>query len=179
MFSVRACTLPEKALLQKYNVESEKKASAGYADCYSIVANRAVSLSDLVFAFYTTPLFKIERTILQHAVAKPSNDDQARQLADGEGDTFSAWTVEDRAEDQILLRDYLGRTRSWLMVAPDRKRPDPSTTLFFGSAVVPRTNPDTGAQDVPAIFNFTMGFHDLYSRALLQAARSRLDGLAA
>ena len=69
-------------------------------------------------AFYTTWLFRLERWILRLAVARPSTDEEAHQLARGEREAFAAWSVEARAPDQLLMCDFTGRTRSWLMVVP-------------------------------------------------------------
>jgi len=51
-------------------------------------------------AFYTTLVFKLERLILKLAVSRPSTDAQAKQLAAGSIDEFSAWHVEARSENQ-------------------------------------------------------------------------------
>jgi hypothetical protein len=111
-----------------------------------------------VEAFYTTWLFKLERVILKVAVSRPSTDEQVKALMAGELDTFAAWYVEDRADDQLLMCDFRDQTRSWFMVTPGR--------LYFGSAVVPIDQPS---------FKLFIGLHRLYSRALLAAARSRLQ----
>jgi hypothetical protein len=73
-------------------------------------------------------------------------------------------------DDQLLLCDFQGRTRSWLMSAPDSTGPSPATTLNFGSAVVPQK--PHGPMG-PA-FRALLGFHHLYSRALLRSAVMRL-----
>ena len=146
--------LPADALLQKY------VRSGAYTDCYSTHTQAAVSLADYVTAFYTTWLFKLERFILRVAVSRPSTDTEARQVAAGDTDRFAAWTVEARSEHQLLMCDFQGRTRSWFMVS--------GTQLFFGSAVVPATVTRSG-------FRFLLGLHRLYSRALLQGAKSRLQ----
>ena len=145
-------TLPSNALLQKY-------AKAGvYTDCFSTDVLANVSLAEFVEAFYTTWLFKLERFILRVAVSKPSTDEQAKALASGAFDTFAAWYVENRDEHQLLMCDFRNHTRSWFMVAPGK--------LYFGSAVVPIDRPS---------YKMLIGFHRLYSRALLSAARSRLQ----
>ncbi len=61
-------------------------------------------------AFYTTGVFKLERRILKWAVARPSTDEQARQLAAGAIDAFfAAWRVERPHElPQLLLFDFSG-----------------------------------------------------------------------
>ena len=167
--TVRPCELPATALLCKYQ---EEKA---YADCYVTEVAGAVSHSAFVEAFYTTRLFKVERAILRWFVARPSTDIEARQLADGEIGAFAAWRVEGRNADQMLLGDFTGRTKSWLMAAAvDGTAENPRTRLYFGSAVIPRANARSGERRMGFTFHALLGFHRLYSRLLLSAARSRL-----
>jgi hypothetical protein len=143
----------------------------GYADCYTAVLERPVTHAEFVEAFYTGSVFKMERLLLRLFLSKPSTDAQAKQLAAGEVDTFSAWHVEGRAPNQLLLCDLHGRTRSWLMVAPAAQ--GSSTQLYFGSAVVP-VEDRAGKRRMGVIFAALLGFHRLYSRILLGAACARL-----
>jgi hypothetical protein len=166
MASVEKHTLPEQALLAKY------AGSGGYADCFATEIPRQISHAEFVEAFYTGAVFKIERLLLSWFISKPSTDAQARELATGARNDFAAWTVEGRAPDQLLMRDYRGSTRSWLMVAPIDAS---STRLFFGSAVVPKKNRTTGETKMGFVFKALLGFHQLYSRVLLHAARTRLE----
>lgn len=142
----------------------------GYADCYTTVVGRAVTHAEFVETFYTGGVFKLERLLLRLFLSKPSTDAQVRQLAAGEVDHFSAWTVEGRATNQLLMCDLHGRTRSWLMVAPVAN----GTQLYFGSAVVPVRDRATGQRRLGLLFKALLGFHRLYSRILLAAAASRL-----
>ena len=125
-------------------------------------------------AFYTTAVFKLERLLLARFVSKPSSDAQARQLAAGELNSFAAWDVEERRVDQLLMSDFRGRTRSWLMVAPGPGDGAATTRLYFGSAVVPIVNRGSGEARLGFAFRALLGFHKLYSRVLLRAACSRL-----
>lgn len=129
MPSIQPCELPRGALLGKY------LQAGAYADCYVTEVAGRVAHAEYVSAFYTTALFKVERLLLGWLVAKPSNDRQAEQLASGIRDSFAAWTVEARAANQLLLCDFQGRTRSWLMVAQVHTGGNESTRLYFGSAV--------------------------------------------
>lgn len=148
---IQPCALPAGALLARY-------ARAGaYTDCYTTEIGRAVTLAEYVEAFYTTAVFKLERRLLAWFASKPSTDAQARQLAASELSTFSAWRVEERGVNQLLMCDLTGNTRSWLMVAPGR--------LYFGSAVLSRRFP----------FGVLLGFHKVYSRVLLRSARDVLS----
>ncbi len=179
MFSIEACPIPEGALLHRYRNSSPAEGVKAYADCFAVTIDRSVVLSDFVFGFYTTPVFKLERVILKYLAAKPSTDYQARQLADGCMNSFAAWKVEQRTEKQLLMCDFRGRTRSWFMVTLITTSGHPKTLLQFGSAVVPRKNRKTGKLGLGNGFNFLLGFHRLYSKGLLHSAKSRLEKLLA
>jgi hypothetical protein len=166
--AIDKCKLPQGALLRRY------LRGGAYTDCYVTEIARPVAHAEFVAAFYTTPLFKLERLILAWLVDRPSTDAQAEALAAGTLDTFAAWTVEARADDQLLLSDFRGRTRSWLMVEEARIIGEPGTRLYFGSAVVPVTDRNSGQATLGISFRALLGFHKLYSRALLQSAKSRL-----
>jgi hypothetical protein len=163
---VRRCDLPQEALSRRF------RASGAYTDCYVTELARTVSHAEFVEAFYTTALFKLERWILRACVARPSTDAEARAVALGELDSFAAWSVEERAPNQVLLRDLTGRTCSWLMVAAIE--PPPGTRIYFGSVVAPVRDPKTGAMGLGPVHGRLIGFHKLYSRMLLGAAARRL-----
>jgi hypothetical protein len=167
MASIQPRALPSDALLARY-------AQAGaYTDCYATEVPGSVTFVRFVTAFYTSGLFKLERFILRWALARPSTDVEAAQLAAGARGSFAAWDVEARAEDQILLRDLAGRTRSWLMVrALDGGA---GTRLYFGSAVVPERDARTGLPSMGFGFRALLRFHRRYSIALLAAARRRVS----
>ena len=160
-------SMPEHALLARY------AGKGGYADCYVTEIPGNFSHAEFVAAFYTTWLFKLERAILKFFVRRPSTDGEAQQLARGQRESFAAWTVEARAPNQLLLCDFLGSTRSWLMV--ESRADGGATRLYFGSAVVPRVDTRTGEKKLGASFRALLGFHKRYSRALLSAARARLQ----
>jgi len=170
MSTIQVCELPDQSLLGPY------KLKGAYTDCYAIDLPRAVSHAEYTEAFYTTSLFKVERQVLAWFAARPSTDQQARQLARGEVDRFAAWSVEARDANQLLLCDFLGRTRSWLMSTPAEHGQALGTRLYFGSAVVPKTtDPQSGKPAFGAAFHALTGFHHLYSQALLRAAVARLS----
>ncbi len=166
--------LPPNALLRKC------RDAGAYTDCYATEVAARVSHAAFVEAFYTTWVFKLERLVLKWLVSKPSTDDDARRLARGEAEAFAAWTVEARAPDQLLLADFLGRTKSWLMIAAVDES---HTRLYFGSAVVPGNDvgralarhPKSRAEARPT---FLLGFHKLYSRILLRAAAAKFTTAA-
>jgi hypothetical protein len=152
--------VPEATLLVAY-------ANAGaFTDCYETTVRGQVGLPELIEAFYTTTLFKVERWLLATAIRRPSTDEQARALAHGTTNVFAAWTVEGRRDSEVLLG--AGPTRSWLSVVPATQ--PGSTRLLFGSAVVP-VRPGGG---FGLAFRALLGFHRLYSRLLLSAAARRV-----
>lgn len=166
--SIQSCNLPQGALLGRY------LGGGAYADCYVTEIARPVTHAEYVSAFYTTPVFKLERLILKWLVSRPSTDTQAQELASGTLDVFAAWSVEGRGTDQLLLTDFRGRTRSWLMVAGVEINGRPGTRLYFGSAVVPVIDRTSGRATLGFSYRALLGFHKLYTRVLLRAARSRL-----
>lgn len=166
MSTINASPLPDSALLARYQRDG------AYADCYASDLGFAATHAQFVTAFYTTWLFKLERLILKWTLSRPSSDAQAAELAAGLIDEFAAWRVEARAPDQLLLTDIHGRTRSWLMVT--LLESGGGTRLYFGSAVVPRPHPRSGKPALGFGFRALLGFHRLYSVALLSAARAQL-----
>ncbi len=170
MFSIEKCKVPANALLAKYSTDGT------YTDCYATEISGRISFREFVFAFYTTLLFKVERFILKWTVSKSSTDTQARQLAEGDIEKFAAWYVEDRSENEILMCDFQGRTRSWLMVIPVSTVSGARTRLYFGSAVVPIRNSKTGESSLGFGFQALLGFHKTYSVLLLYSAKSRIKG---
>ncbi len=143
-------------------------------DCYTTELPRHVSLAEYIEAFYTTWVFRLERFVLRWLISKPSTDTDAKLLAEGSRDTFAAWRVEGRAADQLLMCDYQQKTRSWFMTAPGAGRNASGTCLYFGSGIVPSTDPRTGESRLSPGFRWLIGFHRMYSRVLLRAAAARL-----
>jgi hypothetical protein len=163
---IRAGPLPVDALTNRYCT------AGAYADCFFTELPQSVPHAAYVEAFYTTPLFKLERWLLRRLMSRPSTDAEAQALARGECDAFAAWSVEARAPDQLLLCDFMGRTRSWLMVAPAGT--PGGTRLYFGSVVVPVRDAGTGRMSLGPVHGRLLWFHTLYSRMLLAAAARRL-----
>lgn len=169
MFAIKPSILPDSALLNRY-----ASTEGCYTDCYVTGIAGSVSLASYVTAFYTTPLFNLERLILKLAVSRPSTDREAEQVASGQIDQFAAWDVEDRADGQLLMCDMAARTRSWFMVEPVGDSTESGTRMYFGSAVVPVTDAKIGISKMGFGFSALLGFHKLYSRALLWSAKSKL-----
>jgi hypothetical protein len=164
MSAIQRSNPPPSAFIHKYTAMP-----GAYVDCYSTEISIQLSFTEYLLAFYTTPLFKMERLILL-LVRKPSTDEEAQQLAEGKRDAFAAWTVEARAETQILMCDFAGSTRSWLMVVPVEH----GTRLYFGSAVVPHRVSKDGTPSLGFFFNALLGFHKIYSVLLLYSARQKI-----
>jgi len=158
-------TLPKEALLGRY------ADGDAYVDCYAMDVPRRVDLGGYIAAFYTSRVFKVERALLGLVARKPAGDDDARRLAADQAERFSAWTVEARGADQILLR--CGRTRSWLMVAP----PDGAAhgvRLYFGSAVLPKGRAAGGRPAFDFPVHALSGFHRWYTKTLMRSAYANL-----
>ena len=172
MITVNSCPLPPRALLQRY-------ADAGdYTDCCRCDIQGAVSQAQFVAAFYTTPVFRLERLILRWMVNKPSTDEDVEGLARNGSDEFAAWTVEDRRDDQLLLCDYRGSTRSWLMTLTQDDDGGTRASLYFGSAILRQRSAASGKKRLGRGFRLLLGFHRIYSRILLRAACARLGKTA-
>lgn len=169
---MQKCDPPHDALLRSYDRDT------GYVDCYRTVVPGHVSLARFIEAFYTTRLFKAERMILCLG-GHPSTDAEAASLASGAGERFAAWYVEERDEDQILLCDVTGRTRSWFKVRHDTDDTANETVLYFGSAITAVPQGKTKRNSIGPVFKALTGFHILYSKALLAATRRRIQSSAA
>lgn len=167
MLSIEKCPVPPQSFLSKYSLDGS------YADCYRTEVQGQIPLNEFVFSFYTTSLFKVEAFILAHSVKRPSSDDQARELTDGTRNEFAAWKVEGRNENELLMCDISGRTRSWFMT----QYLDSHTQLYFGSAVVPKKDKITGKASLGFIFAVLLGFHKIYSILLLYFAKQKLIAL--
>jgi len=173
MPAVQPCEVPRDSLLRRY------KDGAGYADCYVAEVSGAIMQEAFVEAFYTSSLFKVERTLLGYLAAKPASDTDARQLAAGNATHFSAWRVEGQSPSELLLADFTGRTRSWLKaVQVVESAGTHRTRLYFGSAVIPRKTPAAQRPSMGWPFRLLLGFHRLYSRLLLAACTRRLASLS-
>ena len=166
--SVGEHPLPDDALLSRYRNHTANQQTGNYTDCFAVDVPRTVSLEQFVFAFYTTPVFKLERIILAALASRPSSDADARQLSKNETETFAAWTVEDRTSDQLLMCDFRGRTRSWFKVSKQDAPELPGTRLYFGSAVIRKNDKHRLS------FGVLLSFHRVYSRVLLRAAARRV-----
>ncbi len=167
MPKVNECELPNIALSAGY------KTQGAFVDCYYSEIAKDVSLDEYIQAFYTTPLFKLERSLLSLATFKCASDHDALALSLGKSECYSIWTVEGREANQILMRDFTGNTRSWLMVKK-ASAGGAGTRLYFGSVVVPKGTSENGKKSFGNFFHLFDKFHQVYSRALLSAAYRKL-----
>ena len=170
MPGITQIALADDALLKTHCIGKHPERWGHYGDCFSVPVDRAVTLSEFVFAFYTSPAFRIERWILRVLAGAASTDEQARDLAEGQQETFAVWTVGARTPTQLLMCDRYGKTRSWFRVVPQGQD---GTVLQFGSAVA-AVRSDIGPIKMSRRFGVLLGFHRLYSRVLLAAARRRV-----
>ncbi len=132
-----------------------------------------MALGEFVYAFYTSPVFRLERAILR-LLKLPSTDAQARAVAEGTGHAFAAWRVGQRTGTQLLMCDVMGRTRSWFAVMPSGTPDQPATVLQFGSGIAATIDAATGQRRRSLGFRLLGGFHIAYSQVLLRAATARL-----
>ena len=168
MLDIIEAELPSNALTQEY------KQQECLTDCYYLDVEMNVLLTNYLGAFYTSPLFKIERAIISAVTFKYTTDRDALALAQGDADFYSMWVTEERRDNQILMREMTGRTRSWLMVCPIVNGEKKMTRLFFGSVVMPKKQLESGAKQFGRLFYMLDGFHRAYSRALLKSAYNKL-----
>jgi len=168
MPNITEAELPRNALSTKC-VEQ-----GAFADCFYIDIPKEVTLAEFIKAFYTTALFKTERAILSVVTLKPASDAQAVELSAGRSKQYSAWVVEGRVADQIILADISGRTKSWLMVQASDLDGCAATRLYFGSVVVPKKVAVGEKASKGLLFQLLGGFHKVYSRALLKSAYNTL-----
>lgn len=166
--NIEACSLPDDALLARY-----RDMPGAYTDCFTAPVGREVSASEFIEAFYTTWLFKCERFVL-FLIGRGCTDADARALAIGKVDKFAAWTVEGRADRQLLVCDFAKLTRSWLMIGP-RQDGQAGTQLYFGSAVVPTAKDGAGNPRPTVGFRALTPVHAFYARALLRAAAGKVS----
>ena len=164
MSPIRARPLPPDSLLALHSGPGD------HTDCYTLDVPHAVALEALVEAFYTSRGFLPERLFLS-LIGRGAGAAEARALARGETDRFAAWRVEARSGSELLMADFMGRTRSWLMVEPLGVS---ATRLHFGSGVIRRDGRGPGARLERGLVRLLLPGHALYSRALLRSAAAVL-----
>lgn len=140
-----------------------------FTDCFCTEIFGQFELSDYITAFYTSPIFRIERFLLRLAPKGRSTDQDVAALAAGQAKQLAIWTEEFRRSDEVLMN--AGKTKSWLHL----KSTDQGSTLYFGTVVLPEK--PKNADESPRMgkgFELFMGLHRLYSRVLLRSAARNL-----
>ena len=160
--------VPEDALLKSFRGGRHPERWGHHGDCFVVAVEAPVTLSEFVLAFYTSPMFRLERMILRVLAGAPSTDEEARAVAEGSGTAFAIWSVGERTATQLLMCDRYEKTRSWFRVVPSEGA---GTILLFGSAVAASRDRQTRTVSLGRGFRWLMGFHVLYSRILVSAAR--------
>lgn len=168
MFSVAQDAVPDESLLRTYPGGARPECWRGQGDCFAVSVDRVVTLAEFVLAFYTSPVFRIERLILGLLAGAPSTDAEARRLADGSGISFAIWRVGERTATQLLVCDRYERTRSWFRVVP---LSNGKTLLQFGSAVASRSGDQRMTKIRVSLFRLLLKFHVVYSQVLLHGAK--------
>ena len=171
MHAVTQKPVPDFSLLRTYRAPLHAHAWNEFMDCFAAELAGTASLAEFIRAFYDSLPFRLERRIIQALIGRPSTAQDVRALANGATEHFAAWVVLERNDAQILLGDFRGQTRSWLAVRP---LPGGGTQLLFGSGIRSVPDPVTGTPTRSWGFRALGGFHLLYSRVLLGAARRRL-----
>jgi len=171
MFSIERTSVPEDALLKTFRGGAHPERWGRYGDCFAVLIDHPVGLSEFVAAFYTSPVFRIERWLLSCMVGTASTDNDARGVAEGSRSNFAIWRVGDRTPTQLLMCDRYERTRSWFRVVPAN---DDCTSLQFGSAISDTGNARARSNTLGTTFNLLLGVHIVYSQVLLHAAKLRL-----
>ena len=167
MFSITQQAVPDDALLRTYQGGLRPECWREPGDCFAVSVAHVVSLAEFVFAFYTSPVFRVERLVLGLLAGAPSTDTEARCLAEGSGTSFAVWRVGERTAMQLLMCDRYERTRSWFRVVPLNDE----TLLQFGSAVASRKGDRPAIRKPRSLFRLLLKFHVMYSQVLLHAAK--------
>jgi len=170
MRPIAQVVVPPDSLLKTFRGGRHPELWQDYHDSFAVLVDAAVSLPEFVQAFYTSPLFKLERLVLRLLAGAPSSDAEVAALAAGAQNSFAVWAVGERSATQLLMCDRYGKTRSWFQVLPLSADGQPQTVLQFGSAVAARRS-STGSKRMAGGFKALLGLHRLYSRLLLRAAR--------
>lgn len=171
MYAIVKQDVARDSLLATYRGGAGPERWGLYQDCFSVPVDRVVSLSEFVFEFYSSPVFRLERWLLGLVLGAKASEADLKAVAAGVSKEFSVWRVADRTVTQLLLCDRFERTRSWLRVLP---LGGGRTLLQFGSAVAARRNPADGTLKLDTLILSLLWFHALYSRILLWAAYLRI-----
>ena len=141
------------------------------ADAFKDNVKFPVSLEEFIQAFFGSNAFQMERTLLK-IIGKPYvSPADIKALAASQQTQFAIWQVEAQSDHEIMLKVGNGPIRSWLMVLPEQNG---KTSLYFGSAVLPQDKTKNGTPQIGFLFRALIGFHNFYSRLLLNSATKKL-----
>lgn len=166
--SVKIGEIPENGLLNAYGLQS-----GCYTDCFYIDMPGSVSFSTYVYAFFNSPVFKLERALLRLFTSSPSSDNDVENLASGVSDGLSMWNVEERGDNQMIMSVGNGPIRTWLMCC-NSGISSGTTRLYFESAVLPTQHNASRDLKMGRTYRILLGFHKQYSRILLRSAKRKL-----
>ncbi|MEP3196313.1 MAG: hypothetical protein ABJO57_00450 [Lentilitoribacter sp.] len=156
--SIQMGAIPDGGLLARYDAVNH-----AYTDCFKTEVDQNISFEDYARAFFNSPVFKLERIIIALTTGKKTSEQSVDDLISGRADDFAVWQVEDRADNQILMKVGDGQIRTWLMSEQNEGR----TLFYFGSAILPFNEKG----DKGFLFHALSGFHKLYARILLWMAK--------
>ena len=156
--SIQMGEIPAQGLLGRYNLVEH-----AYTDCFKTQIDQSVSFEKYAHAFFTSPVFKLERVLIALTTGKKTTEKSVDDLISGQSNDFAVWQVEDRTDNQILMKVGDGQIRTWLMSEQDEGH----TNMYFGSAILPRNEKG----DKGFLFHALLGFHKLYARTLLWLAK--------
>lgn len=161
VMSLHSGSAPEGALIRRYTTSP-----GGYSDCFYVDIPADVTLSDYILAFFSTPIFRMERLLLNLIPSGRSNAQCVLDLASGAGERMAGWKTETRNENQLLLAVGNGPIRTWLMVQGNQPANE-KTRLYFGSAVLPTKMTKEGRPQLASVFQLFLSLHIIYSRLLI------------
>jgi hypothetical protein len=81
------------------------------------MSDRSVNPSDLVFSFYTSRVFRVERLILRLLAGAPSTDAEARAVAQGSGTGIGHVTAAMGVVFRLLMGFHVQYSRILLNAA--------------------------------------------------------------
>ncbi|ORX96183.1 hypothetical protein K493DRAFT_407314 [Basidiobolus meristosporus CBS 931.73] len=149
-------------------------------------ADRDALLNSYARAFYTSPVFKLERLLLgwfKSSTQTPPETDKdilAKKFQVGDVVAVETYTVVKRDSNQVefkfsLQKDVIDGT-SWLAVQ-EPETEDGAYTFWFGTAIYPAAEELAEFESRFKSDNFEARFHKLYSRVLIDMAVKKLASI--
>ncbi|MTI09151.1 hypothetical protein [Curvivirga aplysinae] len=166
MTEVKETAIPLNSFMNFYH-----ESPGHHADAFVGQIDGIVTLEDYILAFFDSPIFRIERSILSLFLLRRIKQSEIKELASGRSQQFALWKTKKRNEEELLLEVGDSQIRTWFHTEQEQSN---KTKLYFGSAIVPDTTSKNAKEGIGFTFRFFMGFHKLYSRILLQSALKKL-----